>query len=98
MSKKNNILVAVASLSVRLSRKYMQPYSCAKSPHKFTQAQLMTCLVLRAYLKSTYRGVIEILDTSETLRQTIGLKTLPHYSTLKYFADRASTLDIVDAM
>jgi hypothetical protein len=98
MSKKNNTLVAVASLSMRLAGKYMQPYSCAKSPHKFTQAQLMTCLILRAYLKSTYRGVIDILDASETLQKAIGLKNLPHYSTLKYFADRAGTLDIVDAM
>ncbi|MGE0697287.1 MAG: hypothetical protein AB7O59_24465 [Pirellulales bacterium] len=98
MSKKNNTLVAAASLSMRLADKYMQPYSCAKSPHKFTQAQLMTCLILRAYLKSTYRGVIDVLDASETLRNAIGLRHLPHYSTLKYFADRSGTLDIVDVM
>ena len=98
MSKKNNILIAVAQLSMRLAAKYMQPYSCSKSPHKFTQAQLMTCLILRAYLKSTYRGVIEVLDASDALRETLGLRELPHYSTLKYFADRAGTLEIVDAM
>jgi hypothetical protein len=98
MSKIQNTLVAVASLSMRLAGKYMQAYSCAKSPHKFTQAQLMTCLILRAYLKSTYRGIIEILDTSDKLRQTLGLTALPHYSTLKYFADRPGTLEIVDAM
>lgn len=32
------------------------------------------------------------------LRQTLGLEELPHYSTLKYFADRPGTLEIVDAM
>jgi hypothetical protein len=98
MSKSTNRLVAVAKLSLRLSSKYLQPYSCVKSPHTFTQPQLMTCLVLRAYLKTTYRGVIEILETSETLRETLNLKRLPHYSTLKYFADRSGTLEIVDAM
>jgi hypothetical protein len=98
MSKANNTLVAVASLSMRLAAKYMQPYSCAKSPHKFTQSQLMTCLILRAYLKSTYRGIVEILDASEKLRHTLGLTELPHYSTLKYFADRPGTLAIIDAM
>ena len=98
MSKNSNTLVAVASLSMRLASKYMQPYSCAKSPHKFTQAQLMTCLILRAYLKSTYRGIIEILETSDKLQKTLGLTALPHYSTLKYFADRPGTLEIVDAM
>jgi hypothetical protein len=76
----------------------MQPYSHAKSPHKFTQAQLMTCLILRAYLKTTYRGIIEFLDTSDALKKCLDLKRLPHYSTLKYFADRSDTLAIVDAI
>jgi hypothetical protein len=98
MSKKNNILVAVASLSMRLAGKYMQPYSCAKSRHTFTQPQLMTCLILRAYLKTTYRGVIDVLGASDKLQETIGLTKLPNYSTLKYFADRSGILEIVDAM
>ena len=97
-SSKPNRLLTIAKLSVRLSSRYLQPYSCAKSPHTFTQPQLMTCLILRAYLKTTYRGVIEILETSESLRETLGLKRLPHYSTLKYFADRSGTLEIIDAM
>ena len=58
----------------------------------------MTCLILRAYLKTTYRGVIEFLDTSDALKKCLGLKGLPHYSTLKYFADRSDTLAIVDAI
>src|SRR5215218_5919509 len=98
MSKQSNRLLGVASLSMRLGSKYMQPYSHAKGPHKYMQSQLMTCLILRAYLKTTYRGVIEILDASEKLRQIVGFKELPHYSTLKYFADRPGTLEVVDAM
>lgn len=93
-----NVLLEVASLSMRLAKKYVEPYSHRNSPHKFTQQQLMTCLVLRAYLKTTYRGLIEILETSESLRQRIGLERLPHYSTLKKFADRSSVLEIIDAM
>jgi hypothetical protein len=98
MSKKPNTLIAVAQFSMRLAGKYMQPYSCAKSRHTFTQPQLMTCLILKAYLKTTYRGVIDVLDASEKLQEAIGLKTLPNYSTLKYFADRSGILEIVDAM
>ena len=98
MSKKPNTLLTVAQLSLRLAGKYMQPYSCAKSRHTFTQPQLMTCLILRAYLKTTYRGVIDVLGASEQLQETIGLKKLPNYSTLKYFADRSGILEIVDAM
>lgn len=98
MSKQSNRLAGVASLCMRLGSKYMQPYSHAKGPHKFTQSQLMTCLILRSYLKTTYRGVIEILELSEKLREIVGFKQLPHYSTLKYFADRPGTLEVVDAM
>lgn len=98
MSAKRNILLEVARLSLRLASRYMQPYSHAKSPKKFTQAQLMACLILRAYLKTTYRGVIDVLDASAELQKCLGLKRLPHYSTLKYFADRSDTLAIVDAM
>jgi hypothetical protein len=98
MSKQTNRLLGVATLSMRLAGKYMQPYSHVKGPHKYTQNQLMTCLILRAYLKTTYRGVIEILETSEKLRDIVGFKKLPHYSTLKYFADRTGTLEVVDAM
>jgi hypothetical protein len=98
MSAKQNTLLEVARLSVKLSGRYMQPYSHRKSPHKFTQAQLMACLILRAYLKTTYRGLIEVLQASEALQKCLGLQRLPHYSTLKYFADRSDTLAIVDAI
>jgi Transposase DDE domain len=98
MSANHNTLLDVARLSMQFSGRYMQPYSHAKSPHKFTQAQLMTCLILRAYLKTTYRGVIEFLETSDELKKCLGLRRLPHYSTLKYFADRSDTLAIVDAI
>jgi hypothetical protein len=98
MSAKQNTLLEVARLSMKLSGRYMQPYSHAKSPHKFTQSQLMTCLILRAYLKTTYRGVIEFVEASDALKKCLGLRRLPHYSTLKYFADRADTLAIVDAI
>lgn len=87
MNENQNTLLSVASLSIRLAGKYMQPYSCSKSPHKFTQSQLMACLVLRAYLKTTYRGIIDLLGVSEELRSRLGLKKLPHHSTLKYFSD-----------
>lgn len=97
-SSESNVLLNVASLSMQLAKKYVEPYSHRNSPQKFTQAQLLTCLILRAYLKTTYRGLIEILEVSESLRERIGLQRMPHYSTLKKFADRSSVLEIIDAM
>ena len=98
MSEKANVLLEVASLSLRVARRFAADYSHPKSPQKFTQPQLLACLVLRAYLKTTYRGVIEVLEVSDALRQRLGLERLPHYSTLKRFADRSDVLEIIDRM
>ncbi len=58
----------------------------------------MACLIFRAYLKTTYRGIIEILETSEALCQRLGLDRLPHYSTLKRFADRSVVPEIIEGL
>ena len=99
MNKSQNTLIAVARLSMQLAAKFMRDYSCEQAPKRYTQPQLMTCLILKANLKTTYRGVIEIIDASDKLRQTIGFAgRLPNYSTLKYFADRSQVAEIADAM
>ena len=38
------------------------------------------------------------MDASDKLKKVLGFTCLPHYSTLKYFADRSDTMKIVDAM
>jgi hypothetical protein len=98
MSKSNNLLLNVASLSMTVCRRHLTPYSHRMSPRRFTQAQLMTCLMLRAYLKTTYRGVIDILQASEGLRECLGLRFVPNYSTLKKFSDRIASPELVDAL
>ena len=59
---------------------------------------MLACLILNAYLKTTYRGNIDLLDASDALRKRLGLERLPHFSTLKKFADRSSVLEVMDAM
>lgn len=87
----SNSLLRIARLSHAVASDALPRYSHAKSPQRFTQAQLMACLVLRAVLSSTYRGIIEVLQVSPPLREALGLRQLPHYSTLKRFADRVVT-------
>lgn len=55
---------------------------------------MLTCLILRAYLKATYRGLIEFLKVSSELLKVLKLKRLPHYSTLKYFDRRSNVAEI----
>jgi hypothetical protein len=86
----------VAELAMQLGQRYLAPYGATRSRHDFTQRQLMSCLVLRAYLKTTYRGVLEILEMSPRLREQLGLhEKLPHFTTLQKFSGRSEVLAIV---
>jgi hypothetical protein len=67
-SDKPPVIERVAEMAMRLSRPQLADYGATRSRHDFTQRQLMTCLILRAYLKTTYRGVLELLQVSATLR------------------------------
>ena len=91
-------LVKVAKLSMTLARKHMASYSSYKSRHDFTQPQLMTCLILKAYLKATYRDIVDHLASSFELRDAMGLTKLPNYSTLCKFAGKDSVLEVLDGM
>jgi hypothetical protein len=89
----------VAELGMRLGQHYLADYGARTSRHDFTQRQLMTCLILRAYLKTTYRGVLDILGASASLRRRIGFEDkLPHYTSLQKFSCRSNVLKIVQLM
>lgn len=93
---KGSELLAVVALSMRVGRRCMRAYSHAKSPKVFTQPQLLTCLILKAYTKTTYRGVIELLALMPAVYEAIGLRQLPDHSTLCKFAERKDVQTVVD--
>jgi hypothetical protein len=63
-------------------------YSHLFSPHKFTQPQLFACLVLKEFEKKDYRGVCQLLHDCSDLRDVIGLRIVPHFTTLQKAAAR----------
>jgi hypothetical protein len=81
MSKltKSPVLVAQEALLVACQR--LRPYAHKYSPQKFTQPQLFACLVLKTFLKTDYRGLIEFLADNADLCCVLDLKVLPHYTT-----------------
>lgn len=84
---------------MRLSNRHLSKYGANKSRHDFTQNQLMACLILRAYLKTTYRGLTDFLQGHQSLRQALGMEDkLPHYTTLQKFSARSNVLSIADAL
>jgi hypothetical protein len=97
--EKPTTIEQVATLAMKLGARHLADYGATRSRHDFRQRQLMACLILRAYTKTTYRGIIELLALSPSLRQALGFEDkLPHYTTLQKFSARSRVLAIADAM
>jgi hypothetical protein len=58
------------------------------SPKKFTQHQLMACLVLKEFLRLDYRGLADHLADHPDLTRQIELRAVPHFTTLQKAAAR----------
>ena len=98
-TQRQPVIERVAALAMQLGARHLADYGATTSRHDFTQRQLMACLILRAYLKTTYRGILDFLAVSPSLRQELGLADkLPHYTTLQKFGGRSKVLEIADAM
>jgi len=82
-SPKRVLVEALAVAEASLAR-----YSHRCSPRVFTQHQLFACLVLKDFYNLTYRGVVGLLADGDSLREAIGLKSVPHFTTLQKAADR----------
>lgn len=98
-SERPPVIEKVAELAMQLGRRHLADYGANTSRHDFTQRQLMSCMILRAYLKTTYRGVLEVLALSPRLQQCLGMKDkLPHYTTLQKFSARSQVLAIAQKL
>lgn len=60
----------------------LEEYSHLFSPHQFTQAQLLAILVLKAHFGKDYRGITVLLAEWSDAREVLGLKKVPHFTTL----------------
>jgi hypothetical protein len=58
------------------------------SPKKFTQPQLLACLVLKEFARLDYRGLAEHFADHPDLGALIGLRAVPHYTTFQKAAQR----------
>ena len=97
--KKVPMVEQVAELAMKLGAGHLSDYGANTSRHDFTQRQLMTCRILRAYLGTTYRGVLDLLAASESLRKRMGMEDkLPHFTTLQKFSSRSKVVAIAQVM
>jgi Transposase DDE domain len=75
---------AIARIALEIGQAALPPYAHKFSPRRYSQAQLFTCLVLRQFFRTDYRGIVQLLSDWPDLRAAIALARVPHYPTLCY--------------
>ena len=76
--------LALVRVALEVGERAYEPYSHPKSPQKYTQPQLFAMLALREFFGLDYRGLVIWIARWSDLRDELGLKRVPHYSTLCY--------------
>lgn len=85
-TSKSPRMVALAAMKV--GQRSLPRYSHCFAPKKFTQAQLFTCLVLKQFFATDYRGITVYLHDMPELCEVMQLTTIPHYTTLQKASHR----------
>jgi hypothetical protein len=70
-------------VALAAGKEVFRDYSHRYSPKKFTQPQLFACLVLKEFEKKDYRGIVQLLADCSDLCEAIGLRLVPHFTTLQ---------------
>jgi transposase len=81
-----------------VAKSSLPAYSHRTSPKKFTQHQLFACLVLKAFLKTDYRGLVEHLCDCPDWCQAIELAAVPHFTTIQKSAQRLLRTSLVASL
>jgi hypothetical protein len=81
VTSKSPIRVAEQALAVGTNA--LRLYAHRFSPKVYTQPQLFACLVLKTFFKTDYRGMAEKLHDLTDLTRVLGLRRVPHFTTLQ---------------
>ena len=78
----------VAREALAVGRAALPPYGSRFSRHDYTQPRLFALLVLKQFLRTDYRGLVVLVAEWRELRRALGLRKVPHFSTLAHAARR----------
>jgi hypothetical protein len=76
-------VLTLARQARAIARSDLPRYSAVRSRKDFTQDQLFAILTVREFLQMDYRSLVQLLAEWSDLRKAIGLRTVPHYTTLQ---------------
>lgn len=91
-------LVRTVRLALRVARRHLADHPHVNAPKKFAQPQLFACLILKAITGATYRRTEEMLVLMPAVREALGLRDVPRFTTLQAFANRPDVLTLIDAV
>ena len=78
----------VAREALAVGRAALPCYGGRFSRRDYTQPQLFALLVLKQFLRADYRGLVAMVAEWGELRRALGLRKVPHHSTLAHAAPR----------
>lgn len=84
-------LIKLIEYTYSYAKLSLNKYSSRYSKQLYSQPALLTILVLKIYLKLTYRKISEYLEFSDRLRSYLSIKNAPDPSTLQKFFKRMPT-------
>jgi hypothetical protein len=90
--------LTVARLALQAAQRAFADYAHPRSPHKFTQPQLLACLVVKEFRRLDYRATQVLLTEWSDLRAVLGLQKVPHFTTLQQAAERLLRKSPADAL
>ena len=90
--------LTVARMALRAARDALPDYARPKSPHKFTQPQLLACLILKEFEGKDYRGIYTMLQEWSDLREALELNQVPHFTTLCQAARRLLRKSVAESV
>lgn len=83
-----NGLIKFTFVAFKVAEMSLPAYSCEYSKQTYTQHQLMALICLMKRLRLKYREIVEVVDLMPELQEIIGLKEIPHFTTLQKFFKR----------
>jgi hypothetical protein len=83
MSYASKSPVDVARVALRATTQALPRYAHRFSPKKFTQPKLFACLALKAFFKTDDPGMAIYLEDLPALARRLGLRAVPHWTTLQ---------------
>ena len=88
MRRMSKSALRVAREALAVGRAALPPYGSRFSRHDYTRPQLFALLVPKQFLRADCRGPVALVAEWRDLRRALGLREVPHYSTLAHAARR----------